>query len=108
MDCLQADVTRCGGITGVLEVAGLVGRPSPRPVRALRPGGVRPHAFCAVRSCGTWSTSTTTCASSGCCSTASLSPDGGALRPDTGRPGLGLEVKWADRGAVPRARYPPS
>lgn len=23
-------------------------------------------------------------------------PDGGALRPDTGRPGHGLEVKWPD------------
>jgi hypothetical protein len=25
-----------------------------------------------------------------------LSPEGGALRPDPGRPGLGLDVKWAD------------
>jgi hypothetical protein len=25
-----------------------------------------------------------------------LSPAGGALRPDPGRPGLGLEVKWPD------------
>lgn len=24
------------------------------------------------------------------------SPEGGALRPDTSRPGLGLEVRWAD------------
>jgi hypothetical protein len=25
-----------------------------------------------------------------------LSPAGGALRPDRSRPGLGLEVRWAD------------
>ena len=25
-----------------------------------------------------------------------LSPSGGALRPDPGRPGLGLEARWAD------------
>lgn len=36
-----------------------------------------------------------------------LSPEDGALRPDTGRPGPGLEVRWADvepycvRGARP-------
>ena len=25
-----------------------------------------------------------------------LRPDGGALRPDLGRPGLGVDVRWAD------------
>ncbi|CAM5498712.1 hypothetical protein STENM223S_06280 [Streptomyces tendae] len=28
-----------------------------------------------------------------------LAPEGGALRPDTGRPGLGLDVEWS--GAEP-------
>ena len=32
----------------------------------------------------------------GCSENGTVSPDGDALRPDTGRPGLGLEIIWPD------------
>ena len=36
VDCLQADVTRCGGITGFVQVGRAHRRPMPRSVRAHR------------------------------------------------------------------------
>ena len=69
VDCLQADVTRCEGITGFLKVAALCDGTVARPVGALR---ALDHCIRAARfsDCGISSTSTITYASSGCCSTA--------------------------------------
>ncbi len=41
VDCLQADVTRCSGITGLLQVSGLCSAHSVRSVGALRTGDFR-------------------------------------------------------------------
>ncbi|MFE1029030.1 enolase C-terminal domain-like protein [Streptomyces sp. NPDC058818] len=95
VDCLQADVTRCGGITGVLEVAGLsAGRHL--DLSAHCAPAVSAHAFCAVRRLRHLEYFHDHVRVERLLFDGVLSPDGGALRPDTGRPGLGLEVKWAD------------
>ncbi|CAL9344061.1 enolase C-terminal domain-like protein [Streptomyces sp. enrichment culture] len=95
VDCLQADVTRCGGITGVLEVAGLSG------VRHLDLSAhcapaVSAHAFCAVRRLRHLEYFHDHVRVERLLFDGTLPPEDGALRPDTGRPGLGLEVRWAD------------
>ncbi|MFJ7771240.1 enolase C-terminal domain-like protein [Streptomyces sp. NPDC097107] len=95
VDCLQADVTRCGGITGVLEVAGLsAGRHL--DLSAHCAPAVSAHAFCAVRRLRHLEYFHDHVRVERLLFDGVLSPDGGALSPDTGRPGLGLEVKWAD------------
>jgi L-alanine-DL-glutamate epimerase-like enolase superfamily enzyme len=92
VDVLQADVTRCGGITGLLAVDGL-----------CQARGVELSAHCAPA-----------VSAHACCGAAALShleyfhdhvriermlfdgvlePTGGALEPDRRRPGLGLELK---------------
>jgi L-alanine-DL-glutamate epimerase-like enolase superfamily enzyme len=95
VDCLQADVTRCGGITAFLRVAGLCDAAQVdlslhcAPQLSAHAGTAAWHlrhleyfhdhvriermAFDGV-----------------------LTPEGGALRPDRARPGLGLTVKKAD------------
>ncbi|MFE2439671.1 enolase C-terminal domain-like protein [Streptomyces sp. NPDC059409] len=95
VDCLQADVTRCGGITGVLEIAGL------SAVRHLDLSAhcapaLSAHAFCAVRRLRHLEYFHDHLRVEHLLFDGTLSPEGGALRPDTGRPGLGLDVKWAD------------
>jgi L-alanine-DL-glutamate epimerase-like enolase superfamily enzyme len=95
VDCLQADVTRCGGITGFLEVAALADS-----------YGIDLSAHCAPQ------------ASVHACAAAPrlrhlewfhdhvrieamlfdgvLEPERDSLRPDRSRPGHGLELKRAD------------
>lgn len=86
VDCLQADVTRCGGITVWLRTAALAhargidvsGHCAPTPTPTRPP----PYPTCA-----TWSGSTTTSASNGSCSTASSTPAAAASpRAPTGHP----------------------
>ncbi|PXY22185.1 enolase C-terminal domain-like protein [Prauserella muralis] len=95
VDCLQADVTRCGGISGLLEVAGLTGVHQIDLSAHCAPA-VSAHAFCAVRRLRhlEYFHDHVRCESTAFDGT--LSPRGGALRPDSGRAGLGLEVRWAD------------
>ncbi|MEU6772334.1 enolase C-terminal domain-like protein [Streptomyces sp. NPDC046759] len=95
VDCLQADVTRCGGITGVLETAGLAAAHH-LDLSAHCAPAVSAHAFCAVRRLRHLEYFHDHVRLERLLFDGTLSPDGGALRPDTGRPGLGLEVKWAD------------
>jgi L-alanine-DL-glutamate epimerase-like enolase superfamily enzyme len=95
VDCLQADVTRCGGITGLLEVAGLAAARH-LDLSAHCAPAVSAHAFCAVRRLRHLEYFHDHVRFEQLMFEGTPSPDGGALRPDTGRPGLGLEVKWAD------------
>ena len=95
VDCLQADVTRCGGITGLLQVGGLT------ETRQLDLSGhcapaVSAHAFCGVPRLRHLEYFHTHVRLEGMAFDGVLSPSGGALRPDPSRPGLGLAVKWAD------------
>lgn len=95
VDCLQADVTRCGGITGVLETAGLSAAHHLDLPAHCAPA-VSAHAFCAVRRLRHLEYFHDHVRFERLLFDGTVSPDGGALRPDTGRPGLGLEIKWPD------------
>ncbi|MFE9173802.1 enolase C-terminal domain-like protein [Streptomyces kebangsaanensis] len=95
VDCLQADVTRCGGITGVLQVAGLAAARH-LDLSAHCAPAVSAHAFCAVHRLRHLEYFHDHVRFEHLVFDGTLSPVGGALRPDTGRPGLGLDVKWAD------------
>jgi L-alanine-DL-glutamate epimerase-like enolase superfamily enzyme len=95
VDCLQADVTRCGGITGFLQAGALAAE-----------RGLDLSAHCAPAA-----------SVAVCCAVPRFrhlewfhdhlrlepmlfdgvpEPNGGALRPNRTRPGLGLELKRAD------------
>jgi L-alanine-DL-glutamate epimerase-like enolase superfamily enzyme len=95
VDCLQADVTRCGGITGFVRAGALAAS-----------FGLDVSAHCAPSA-----------SVAACCAVPNfrhleyfhdhvrlepmlfdgvLEPDGGALKPDRARPGNGLELKRAD------------
>jgi L-alanine-DL-glutamate epimerase-like enolase superfamily enzyme len=95
VDCLQADVTRCGGITGLLQVGGLAAARQIDMSGHCAPA-VSAHAFCAVPHLRHLEYFHTHVRLEGIAFDGTLSPAGGTLRPDPGRPGLGLEVKWAD------------
>ncbi|MFJ8547000.1 enolase C-terminal domain-like protein [Streptomyces sp. NPDC093586] len=95
VDCLQADVTRCGGITAVLETAGLAAARNIDLSAHCAPA-VSAHAFCAVRRLRHLEYFHDHVRVEKLLFDGTLTPDGGALRPDPGRPGLGLDVKWAD------------
>ncbi|MBQ0983990.1 mandelate racemase [Streptomyces sp. F63] len=95
VDCLQADVTRCGGITGVLEIAGLSAARHIDLSAHCAPA-LSAHAFCAVRRLRHLEYFHDHVRVEDLLFDGTLPPDGGAMRPDTGRPGLGLDVKWAD------------
>jgi L-alanine-DL-glutamate epimerase-like enolase superfamily enzyme len=95
VDCLQADVTRVGGITGLLRVAALADAEGVDLSAHCAPQASA-HALTAV-----WHrrhleyfadhTRIESLAFDG-----ALVPEDGALRPDRGRPGHGLDVRWSD------------
>ncbi|WP_324788463.1 enolase C-terminal domain-like protein [Streptomyces sp. H51] len=95
VDCLQADVTRCGGVTAVLEVAGLAAARH-LDLSAHCAPALSAHVFCAVRRLRHLEYFHDHVRVERLLFDGTLAPEGGALRPDPGRPGLGLEVKWAD------------
>lgn len=95
VDCLQADVTRCGGITGVLTVSGLSAAHQIDLSAHCAPA-VSAHAFCAVRRLRHLEYFHDHVRLESLVFGGTLSPRGGALRPDPARPGLGLTVKWPD------------
>jgi L-alanine-DL-glutamate epimerase-like enolase superfamily enzyme len=103
VDCLQVDVTRCGGYTGFLHAARLADH-----------YGIDVSAHCAPQA-----------SAHVCCAVPRfrhieyfhdhvrvermlfdgvLEPEGGALRPDRSRPGHGLVLKGADSAAPRRGR----
>jgi L-alanine-DL-glutamate epimerase-like enolase superfamily enzyme len=95
VDCLQADITRCGGVTGLLQVGGLA------EARQIDLSGhcapaVSAHAFCGVPRVRHLEYFHTHVRIEDMAFDGVLSPAGGALRPDPSRPGHGLAVKWAD------------
>nr|WP_234319134.1 MULTISPECIES: enolase C-terminal domain-like protein [Streptomyces] len=95
VDCLQADITRCGGITALLEVAGLSATRH-LDLSAHCAPALSAHAFCAVRRLRHLEYFHDHVRVERLLFDGILSPEGGALRPDLTRPGLGLEIKWAD------------
>ncbi|GGV39457.1 mandelate racemase [Actinomadura cremea] len=95
VDCLQADVTRCGGVTGVLQVAGLAAAHRVDLSAHCAPA-LSAHAFCGVERLRHLEYFHDHVRVEDIVFDGTLSPAGGSLRPAPDRPGLGLEVKWGD------------
>ncbi|QKG22330.1 enolase C-terminal domain-like protein [Actinomadura verrucosospora] len=95
VDCLQADVTRCGGITGLLQVAGLSAARQIGLSAHCAPA-VSAHAFCAVERLRHLEYFHDHVRFEQLVFDGTLGPEGGALRPAADRPGLGLDVRWPD------------
>jgi L-alanine-DL-glutamate epimerase-like enolase superfamily enzyme len=95
VDCLQADLTRCGGVTGLLAVAGLADAHD-LDLSAHCAPAVSAHAFCAVRRLRHLEYFHDHTRIEALLFDGVLNPADGALRPDLDRPGLGLDVRWTD------------
>ena len=95
VDCLQADVTRCGGVTGLLALAGLADGFG-IDVSAHTAPAVSAHAFAAVRRLRHLEYFHDHVRVESLLFDGVSAPEEGALRPDRSRPGLGLELKRGD------------
>jgi L-alanine-DL-glutamate epimerase-like enolase superfamily enzyme len=95
VDCLQADVTRCGGITGLLQAAGLSAAHQIDLSAHCAPA-VSAHAFCAVQRLRHLEYFHDHVRVESMLFDGTLSPADGSLRPDPGSPGLGLSLRASD------------
>lgn len=95
VDCLQADVTRCGGITGLLQVSGLCSAHSIDLSAHCAPT-ISAHAFCAVERLRHLEYFHDHVRIEHMLFDGVPSPAGGVLTPDATRPGLGIELKRQD------------
>jgi L-alanine-DL-glutamate epimerase-like enolase superfamily enzyme len=95
VDCLQADVTRCGGITGLLSASGLANAHS-IDVSAHCAPAISTHAFCAVERRRHLEYFHDHVRLEAMLFDGVPEPKDGVLRPDRSRPGNGLELKRAD------------
>jgi L-alanine-DL-glutamate epimerase-like enolase superfamily enzyme len=95
VDCLQADVTRCGGFTGILDVAGLC-RAHDLDLSGHCAPQVSAHVLCAVGPLRHLEYFHDHVRIERMLFDGTLEPRGGRLRPDRSRDGLGLELKRAD------------
>ena len=95
VDCLQADVTRCGGITGVMQVSGLCTAHAIDLSAHCAPA-ISAHAFCAVERLRHLEYFHDHQRLEAMFFDGVLSPKDGGLEPDASRPGLGLEIKRQD------------
>jgi L-alanine-DL-glutamate epimerase-like enolase superfamily enzyme len=95
VDCMQADATRCGGITGLLQAAALAeafeldlsGHTAPT---------IHAHALCAVAKQRHVEWFHDHVRIERMFFDGFLEPEAGVLRPDRSRPGLGVELRRAD------------
>ncbi|HEY5303298.1 MAG TPA: enolase C-terminal domain-like protein [Acidimicrobiales bacterium] len=95
IDCLQADASRCAGISEWLRVAALA------EAHGLQISGhcaqsLHVHAACAVANVRHLEYFADHARVDRLLFEGVLDPDGGVLRPDLSRPGLGLELKISD------------
>jgi L-alanine-DL-glutamate epimerase-like enolase superfamily enzyme len=95
VDVLQVDVTRCGGITAVLQADGLA-KARCVPVSAHCAPAISAHAFAACETAVHLEYFHDHARLESALFDGVLDPDGGRLVPDAGRPGLGIELKRAD------------
>jgi L-alanine-DL-glutamate epimerase-like enolase superfamily enzyme len=89
---LQADVTRCGGITNLLRIDGLCTARC-MPFSAHCAPGISAHACCAMESVVHIEYFFDHYRIESMLFDGTLKPDQGLLTPDRSRPGLGLELK---------------
>lgn len=92
---LQADVTRCGGITNLLRVDGLC-RARCLPFSAHCAPAISAHACCAMETVVHIEYFFDHYRIESLLFDGTLDPAGGLLTPDRSRPGLGLTLKRAD------------
>jgi L-alanine-DL-glutamate epimerase-like enolase superfamily enzyme len=95
VDCLQADVTRCGGITGLLGASGLANAHGV-DVSAHCAPAISAHAFCAVERRRHLEYFHDHVRVESMLFDGVPQLDGGVLRPDRSRAGNGLELKHAE------------
>ena len=95
VDVLQADVTRCGGITALRRADALCLARN-RPLSAHCAPALTAHALCACESAIHLEYFHDHVRVEALLFDGVLDPDGGALRPDLERPGHGLELKRSD------------
>ncbi len=95
VDIIQADITRCLGITGFLE-AGVIAHGFAIPFSAHCAPAIHAHAGCAVPQIEHLEYFHDHVRIDHMLFEGTLEPEGGCLRPDPDRPGLGLELKRAD------------
>jgi L-alanine-DL-glutamate epimerase-like enolase superfamily enzyme len=98
VDVLQADVTRCGGITGFLQVAGLC-EAHHLPLSAHTAPAVHTHLGCAVKPLRDLEYFHDHVRIEKMFFDGVRSPVNGELSPDLARPGMGIELKVADARA---------
>jgi L-alanine-DL-glutamate epimerase-like enolase superfamily enzyme len=92
VDCLQADVTRAGGVTGVLAAGGFA-QTHGLDVSAHCAPQVSAHVFCGVPTRRHLEWFHDHVRVERMLFDGVLEPVDGVLRPDAGRPGLGIELK---------------
>jgi L-alanine-DL-glutamate epimerase-like enolase superfamily enzyme len=95
VDVLQADATRCCGITGFLRVAALCDACC-LPLSAHTAPSVHAHPCCAASRVRHLEYFHDHVRIERLCFDGALVPTGGELRPDRSRPGLGIELKAQD------------
>jgi L-alanine-DL-glutamate epimerase-like enolase superfamily enzyme len=97
VDVLQADATRCCGITGFLR-AGAIGDAFCLPLSAHTAPSVHAHLCCAVARVRNLEYFYDHVRIEHMLFDGALDPSHGELQPDRSRPGLGLELKSQDAG----------
>jgi L-alanine-DL-glutamate epimerase-like enolase superfamily enzyme len=95
VDVLQADASRCAGITGFLQVAPLCEAAS-LPLSAHTAPALHLHPCCALRNVRHIEYFHDHSRIEGMMFDGVVAPVDGVLRPDLERPGLGLELKMKD------------
>jgi L-alanine-DL-glutamate epimerase-like enolase superfamily enzyme len=95
VDVVQADVTRCLGITGFLEIAGLC-HAAQLPLSGHTAPQATAHVAAAVVPLEHVEYFHDHVRLEGRLFDGVLEPDDGALVPDRDRPGMGLEIRWGD------------
>lgn len=95
VDVLQADATRCAGITGFLQ-AGALCDSRGLPFSAHTAPALHAHACCAVMPLRHLEYFHDHARIERMLFDGTLGPAGGELRPDPSRPGLGIELKRSD------------
>jgi L-alanine-DL-glutamate epimerase-like enolase superfamily enzyme len=98
VDCLQADVSRCAGITEWLRVAALAEAYGLQISGHCAPA-LHLHPACAIDNIRHLEYFADHVRLDSILFDGVVDPVGGALRPDLSRPGLGLELKRADAAA---------
>lgn len=95
VDCVQPDVTRCGGITNVLRADALC-KAHDRPLSAHCAPALSAHVLCACETAVHIEYFHDHVRIESLLLDGTLQPQGGALMPDRSRAGNGLELKRAD------------